>query len=184
MLGSLITGLFADKGEINAITDKDVAKGSLYAFSMVPLEGGKAVDLSVYKGKKVVILNTASKCGFTKQYADWEAFYDKHGDKVVVLGFPANNFGSQEPGTNEEIAAFCQKNYGVSFPMFEKIDVVGDNQHPLYKWLSTKSENGFNDKAPTWNFCKYVVDEKGNLTHFFASKIKPDDKEFLSAVGL
>ena len=127
---------------------------------------------------------TASKCGFTKQYADWEAFFEKHGDKVVVLGFPANNFGGQEPGTNEEIAEFCQKNYGVSFPMFEKIEVVGENQHPLYKWLSTKSLNGWNDKAPTWNFCKYVVDEKGNLTHFFASKIKPDDKEFLEAVGL
>lgn len=184
MLGSLLSGLFADKSEINAITSHDVAKGSLYEFKMTPLDGGKPINLSVYKGKKVVILNTASKCGFTKQYADWEAFYEKHGDKVVVLGFPANNFGGQEPGSNQEIAEFCQKNFGVSFPMFEKIDVVGENQHPLYKWLSTKSLNGFNDKEPTWNFCKYVVDEKGNLTHFFASKIKPDDKEFLKAVGL
>ncbi len=184
MLGSLISGIFADKSEFNAIPDANAAKGSLYEFRVVPLEGGKPVDLSVYKGRKVVLLNTASKCGFTKQYADWEAFFEKHGDKVVVLGFPANNFGGQEPGSNEEIAEFCQKNYGVSFPMFEKIEVVGENQHPLYKWLSTKSLNGWNDKAPTWNFCKYVVDEKGNLTHFFASKIKPDDKEFLEAVGL
>ncbi len=184
MLGSLISGIFADKSDFNAIPDASAAKGSLYEFSMVPLEGGKPVDLSLYKGKKVVLLNTASKCGYTKQYADWEAFFEKHGDKVVVLGFPANNFGGQEPGSNQEIAEFCQKNYGVSFPMFEKIEVIGENQHPLYKWLSTKSLNGWNDKAPTWNFCKYVVDEKGNLTHFFASKIKPDDKEFLEAVGL
>lgn len=184
MLISLISGIFADKDATNTLAANDTAKGSLYDFKVAPLEGGAPVDLSVYKGKKVVILNTASKCGFTKQYADWEAFYKKHGDKVVVLGFPANNFGGQEPGSNEEIAEFCQRNYGVSFPMFEKIDVVGQNQHPLYKWLSTKELNGFNDKAPSWNFCKYVVDEKGNLTHFFASKIKPDDQAFLASVGL
>jgi len=184
MLGSLISGLFADKSEKNAITPSDKPKGSLYDFKMEPLEGGEPISLSKFKGKKVVILNTASKCGYTKQYADWEAFYKKHGDKVVVLGFPANNFGGQEPGTNEEIAEFCQKNYGVTFPMFSKIDVVGKDQHPLYKWLSTKELNGFNDKEPTWNFCKYVVNEKGQLTHFFASKIKPDDPDFLAAVGL
>lgn len=184
MFGSLISGFFADKSDKNAITPNDSPKGSLYEFKMVPLDGGEPIDLSIYKGKKVVILNTASKCGYTKQYADWEAFYRQHGDKIVVLGFPANNFGGQEPGTNEEIAEFCQKNYGVTFPMFEKIDVVGENQHPLYRWLSNKSLNGFNDKAPSWNFCKYVVNEKGQLTHFFASKIKPDDPDFKEAVGL
>jgi len=184
MFGSLISGFFADKSDKNAITPNDSPKGSLYEFKMVPLDGGDPIDLSIYKGKKVVILNTASKCGYTKQYADWEAFYRQHGDKIVVLGFPANNFGGQEPGTNEEIAEFCQKNYGVTFPMFEKIDVVGENQHPLYRWLSNKSLNGFNDKAPSWNFCKYVVNEKGQLTHFFASKIKPDDPDFREAVGL
>lgn len=184
MFGSLISGFFADKSDKNAIKPNDSPKGSLYEFKMVPLDGGEPIDLSIYKGKKVVILNTASKCGYTKQYADWEAFYRQHGDKIVVLGFPANNFGGQEPGTNEEIAEFCQKNYGVTFPMFEKIDVVGENQHPLYRWLSNKSLNGFNDKAPSWNFCKYVVNEKGQLTHFFASKIKPDDPDFREAVGL
>ncbi|MFA7472160.1 MAG: glutathione peroxidase [Spirosomataceae bacterium] len=184
MFGSLISGFFADKSDKNAITPNDSPKGSLYEFKMVPLDGGEPIDLSIYKGKKVVILNTASKCGYTKQYADWEAFYRQHGDKIVVLGFPANNFGGQEPGTNEEIAEFCQKNYGVTFPMFEKIDVVGENQHPLYRWLSNKSLNGFNDRAPSWNFCKYVVNEKGQLTHFFASKIKPDDPDFREAVGL
>lgn len=184
MLGSLITGVMADKSEISSIPAGAVTKGSLYEFKMKSLTGNEIVDLSKYKGKKVVLLNTASKCGYTKQYADWEAFYKKHGDKVVVLGFPANNFGGQEPGTNEEIEAFCQLNYGVTFPMFDKIEVIGDQQHPLYKWLSDKKLNGWNDKAPTWNFCKYVVDENGQLTHFFASKITPADNAFLKAVGL
>ena len=126
----------------------------------------------------------ASKCGYTKQYADWEAFYEKHGDKVVVLGFPSNNFGGQEPGTSEEIATFCSKTYGVSFPMFEKVEVVGDNKAPIYQWLTSKDLNGWNDKAPTWNFCKYVINEKGELTNFFASKILPTDAEFLKTVDL
>ena len=156
---------------------------SLYDFTMKSLEG-KSVNLDKFKGKKVVLLNTASACGYTPQYADWEKFYKEHGDKVVVLGFPANNFGNQESGSNQEIASFCQKNYGVTFPMFEKIDVVGENQHPLYQWLSKKDQNGWNDQAPKWNFCKYVVNEKGQVTHFFASAVKPTAPEFLKAVGL
>ena len=158
-------------------------KGSLYDFSLKSLDG-KEIDLSAYKGKKVVLLNVASKCGFTPQYADWEAFHEAHGDKVVVLGFPANNFGGQEPGTADDIQDFCQKNYGVSFQMFDKIDVIGANQHPLYQWLSKKDLNGWNDQAPTWNFCKYVVDENGHVSNFFASKILPTDPAFLAAVGL
>lgn len=187
MITSLITGLFADKNEIAAIPADDtaiVAKGSVYDFKMKELEGDDIISLSKYQGKKIIILNVASKCGFTKQYADWQAFNEQYGDKIVVLGFPANNFGGQEPGTAEEIATFCQKNYGVTFQMFDKIDVVGENQHPLYKWLSTKDLNGWNDKSPTWNFCKYVIDEKGQLTHFFASKVKPTDEEFKKAVGI
>jgi glutathione peroxidase len=187
MLSSLISGLFADKSEMATKPENDaavIAKGSVHDFKLKELEGDEMINLSKYKGKKLVILNVASKCGFTKQYADWQEFNEKYGDKIVVLGFPANNFGSQEPGTAEDIAAFCQKNYGVTFQMFDKVDVVGDNQHPLFKWLSTKNLNGWNDKAPTWNFCKYVVDEKGQLTHFFASKIKPTDEEFKKAVGI
>lgn len=157
---------------------------SFYDFKMTPLDGGQAIDFQQFKGKKIILLNVASKCGYTPQYADWEAFYKANGDQVVVLGFPANNFMHQEPGTNEEIAAFCQKNYGVTFPMFEKISVKGDDQHPLYQWLSHKEKNGWNDQEPSWNFCKYVVNEKGELMNFFASGVKPDDPEFKKAVGI
>lgn len=187
MITTLITGLFANKSEVATKPADDsavVAKGSIYDYKLKSLDSDEIINLSKYKGKKVVILNVASKCGFTKQYADWQAFHEMYGDKVVVLGFPANNFGGQEPGSEEEIATFCQKNFGVSFQLFEKVDVVGKTQHPLYKWLSTKELNGWNDKAPTWNFCKYVVDEKGQLTHFFASKVKPTDEEFKKAIGI
>ncbi|WP_229359530.1 glutathione peroxidase [Flectobacillus major] len=159
-----------------------VASKSLYDFKVKSLEG-KVVDLSIYKGKKVVILNTASKCGFTPQYADWEAFYKSHKDKVVVLGFPSNEFGGQEPGSDSEISSFCQKNYGVSFPMFSKVVVKGDGKCDLYKWLTTKELNGWNDKEPSWNFCKYLINEKGELVNFFASKVKPDSEEFLAAIN-
>ena len=185
MITSLISGIFADKSEMasrpeNALTPPQ----SLYDFKVKSLVGDETIDLSKYKGKKVVILNVASKCGYTKQYADWEKFNKEHGEKVVVLGFPSNNFGGQEPGTSEEIATFCKSTYGVSFPMFEKVEVKGDAKAPIYKWLTTKDLNGWNDKEPTWNFCKYVVNEKGELTNFFASKVLPTDPEFLTAVGL
>jgi glutathione peroxidase len=185
MITSLLSGIFADKSEVaNRPATVVSAPQSLYDFKVKSLVGSETVDLSKYKGKKVVILNVASKCGFTKQYADWEKFNKEHGDKVVVLGFPSNNFGGQEPGTSEEIATFCKATYGVSFPMFEKVDVKGDTQAPIYKWLTHKDLNGWNDKEPTWNFCKYVINEKGELTNFFASKVLPTDAEFLSAVGI
>lgn len=178
-----VKNVLSDKKAVNVKPQNVLVTGSFHDFKMTSLEGHE-IDLSQYKNKKVVVLNVASKCGFTPQYADWEKFYEEHGDKVEVLGFPANNFGSQEPGSDEEIATFCEKNYGVTFPMFSKIDVIGENQHPLYQWLSKKELNGWNDKAPTWNFCKYVIDENGQVTHFFASKIKPDDAEFKEAVGI
>jgi glutathione peroxidase len=181
---TLVKGIFADKHEaIAAPANAAAPTKTLYDFTVNSLDG-KPVSLSGFKGKKVVVMNVASKCGFTPQYADWEKFYKEHGDKVVVLGFPANNFKSQEPGSSEEIAEFCKKNYGVTFPMFEKVSVLGDDQAPLYKWLTTKDMNGWNDKVPTWNFCKYVINEKGELTHFFASKVKPEDEEFKKAVGI
>jgi glutathione peroxidase len=160
------------------------ATSDFYSFKMAELESGQVVDFSQYKGKKLVLLNVASKCGYTPQYADWEAFYKEHGKDVVVLGFPANNFMGQEPGSNEDIAEFCSKNYGVSFPMFQKISVKGDDMHPLYQWLSQKAKNGWNDQAPSWNFCKYVVNEKGELVSFFPSGVKPDDAEFRKSVGI
>ncbi|MBI1227894.1 MAG: glutathione peroxidase [Bacteroidetes bacterium] len=160
------------------------SSASFYDFKMPELESGELVDFHKYKGKKVVVLNVASKCGYTPQYADWEAFFKSYGDKVVVLGFPANNFMGQEPGSNDEIASFCTKNYGVTFPMFQKISVKGDDKSPLYQWLSQKSLNGWNDQEPTWNFCKYVINENGELVSFFPSAVKPDDPAFKKSVGI
>jgi glutathione peroxidase len=143
---------------------------SIYDFKMNSIDG-EPIDFARYKGKNLLIVNVASKCGYTPQYADLEKLHETYGDKVVVLGFPANNFGSQEPGTNAEIAEFCQKNYGVKFQMFEKISVKGDDQHALYKWLKEKTGS-----EPTWNFCKYLVKADGTVK-FFSSKVKPLDPQ-------
>lgn len=154
---------------------------SVYEFKLKTIDG-KVFSLAQYKGKKVLVVNTASKCGFTPQYAELQKLANLYKDKLVIVGFPANNFGGQEPGANSEIKTFCQKNYGVTFQMFEKTVVKGPEKSPLYKWLTTKELNGWNEKEPTWNFCKYVINEKGELTHFFGSKIKPTDAEFLAAI--
>ncbi len=181
-LATLTGFLFGSRSANRPATATDPTK-SLYDFTVTSLDG-KPVALKKYEGKKVIILNTASKCGFTPQYADWEKFYKEHGDKIVVLGFPSGSFNNQELGSSAEISSFCQKNYGVTFPMFEKGSVKGDDKSPLYTWLTTKSLNGWNDQEPTWNFCKYVINEKGELTNFFNSKVKPDDAEFKKAVGI
>jgi glutathione peroxidase len=144
--------------------------GSLYDFKMNALDG-KSIDFSAYKGKTILIVNVASKCGNTPQYADLQKLQETYGDKVTILGFPANNFGGQEPGTNLEIGEFCQKNYGVTFQMFEKISVKGSDQHALYAWLKEKTGS-----EPTWNFCKYLVKPDGTVK-FFASKVQPLDKQ-------
>lgn len=148
---------------------------SIYDFKMNSLDG-KEIDFEQYKGKNLLIVNVASQCGYTPQYADLQKLHETYGDKVVVLGFPANNFGSQEPGTNMEIAQFCQKNYGVEFQMFEKISVKGDDQHPLYQWLKEKT-----GQEPSWNFCKYLVKADGSVT-FFPSKVKPLDQQIINAL--
>ncbi|MCJ8164866.1 glutathione peroxidase [Pontibacter sp. E15-1] len=149
-----------------------------YGFQVKSLDG-KNVDFSQYKGKKVLLVNTASECGFTHQYTDLQQLHEKFGNEVVVLGFPANNFGGQEPGKNEEIATFCEKNYGVTFPLFEKISVVGADKHPLYVWLQ---QNSPSQEEPNWNFCKYLVDEEGQVVAFFPSKVEPMGQELLSAI--
>lgn len=161
----------------------DSTKTSFYSFTVNSLDG-QPVSFEQYRGKKIIVLNTASECGYTPQYADWEKFYAENKDSVVVLGFPSNDFGGQEPGSAEEIKSFCQKNYGVTFPMFEKLVVKGANKSPVYQWLTDPAQNGWNSQEPTWNFCKYVLDENGTLTHFFASKVKPGSEEFLKAMGL
>jgi glutathione peroxidase len=162
--------------------DTNKPKQPFHAFKMNSIDG-EAIDFSQYKGKKVMLVNVASKCGFTPQYAELEQLHEQYGDKLVILGFPANNFNSQEPGSNDEIKEFCQKNYGVKFQMFEKISVKGDDQHPLYQWLSKRELNGWNDEAPKWNFTKYLVNEKGELIKVFPSKVKPTDKEVIEAIN-
>ncbi|SIN71823.1 glutathione peroxidase [Algoriphagus halophilus] len=157
-------------------------ESTFYDFKMKDLDG-KEIDFSQYKGKKLLIVNVASKCGYTPQYAALQELNEKYGDKVQVLGFPANNFGGQEPGSNEEIKSFCSENYGVTFPVFEKISVKGFDKHPLYRWLSDEKMNGWNNQEPTWNFCKYLIDEKGELLKFFPSAVTPLDEEILTAIG-
>ncbi|MFT3748996.1 MAG: glutathione peroxidase [Agriterribacter sp.] len=149
---------------------------SIYDFKVDSLEGSK-IDLANYKGKKMLIVNTASKCGFTPQYKDLEMLYKTYKDKLVVIGFPANNFKEQEPGTNTEIKEFCQKNYGVSFPMSAKVSVKGENIDPLFKYLSDEAEAmGIKDPIK-WNFTKFLVDENGKLIAVFPSKVNPMSEE-------
>lgn len=139
---------------------------NLYDFKIESIDG-KQIDFSQYKGKTLLIVNTASKCGYTPQYEDLQKLHEQYGSKVTILGFPANNFGGQEPGSNIQIAEFCQKNYGVTFQMFEKISVKGDDQHPLYAWLKEKT-----GEEPSWNFCKYLIKPDGTVK-FFKSSVKP-----------
>jgi glutathione peroxidase len=144
-----------------------------YDFKVKTLDGG-TFDFSSLKGKKVMIVNTASKCGFTPQYKDLEELYNKYGgDNFVIIAFPANNFGHQEPGTAKEIKEFCTKNYGVTFPMMDKISVKGSDIDPVYQWLTSKSKNGVLDSEVKWNFQKYLIDEKGNLKDVVYSKDSP-----------
>jgi glutathione peroxidase len=155
------------------------AQTSFYDFTVKDITG-KDYPLSQLKGKKVLVVNTASKCGFTPQYEGLQKLYEKYGeDDFMIIGFPANNFAEQEPGSNEEIATFCSVNYGVTFPMMSKISVKGDDQHPLYKWLTSKSDNGLENSEVTWNFQKYLIDEEGQLVGHFSPNTKPDAAEMV-----
>jgi glutathione peroxidase len=151
---------------------------SIYKFKVTALDGG-SIDFSTFKGKKILVVNTASKCGFTPQYAQLEDLYKKYNDKLVIVGFPANNFGGQEPGSNEDIKTFCTKNYGVTFPMAAKVSVKGDDIAPIYKWLTEKSENGVMDADIKWNFTKFLLDENGVLIAKFDSKVTPLSDEIV-----
>jgi glutathione peroxidase len=149
---------------------------SLYDFKVPGLDGS-TIDFSKFRGKKVLIVNTASECGYTPQYADLQKLYEAHKSNLVIVGFPANNFGGQEPGSNTEIKEFCTKNYGVTFPMAGKVSVKGDDIHPIFKWLTSKSENGEMDAEIKWNFTKFLLDEKGKLIAVFPSKVNPNSEE-------
>lgn len=147
------------------------------------LTDGKQLNLNEYKGRKILLVNTASDCGYTGQYEDLEKLYQAHKDKLVVIGFPANDFKEQEKGTNENIAAFCKLNYGVTFPLMKKSSVIkGADQNEIFRWLSSKEKNGWNEQAPSWNFCKYLVDEQGKLINYFASSVEPLSDEVKKAI--
>lgn len=183
IISYIFSSLFVNRNKaLNTTAEPMPTAKNLYDYTMTSLEG-QSVPLSTYKGKVVVIINVASKCGYTPQYGELEKFYEANKDRgVVILGFPANNFGAQEPGSNSEIRQFCTRNYGVSFPMFSKISVEGSDIHPLYKFLTTKSENGVEDSRVKWNFQKYVIDKNGRLVGHFDSGVKVTDKGFVETI--
>lgn len=153
---------------------------TIYDFKIKSIEN-KEIDLSVYKGKKILIVNTASECGYTSQYAGLQELSDKYKDKLVIIGFPANNFGEQEPGDNSEIKGFCTKNYGVTFPLSSKISVAGDDIDPLFKWLTEQPNPDFTGPIK-WNFEKILIDENGKVVHRWRSKITPMSSEIVTAI--
>jgi glutathione peroxidase len=179
---------------LSLILSATLTGGSIYDFKVAGLDGTD-IDFSAFKGKKIMIVNTASMCGNTPQYKDLETLYVKYKDKLVVVGFPANNFGAQEPGTNTEIKEFCTKNYGVTFPMTEKISVRGDDIHPLFKYLVDQSKElaknvpvdnsrdivwrKFLQDPVIWNFTKFLIDENGKLIAVFHNKVSPMSEEVL-----
>ncbi|BFO68156.1 glutathione peroxidase [Chryseobacterium sp. KCF3-3] len=162
------------KSEISKAKTTELMGKTIYDFKVESLDG-KEINFADFKGKKILIVNTASECGFTPQYADLEKVYEQYKDKLVVVGFPANNFGGQEPGTNTEIGAFCQKNYGVTFPMAAKVSVKGDDTAPIFKFLTEKELNGVKNTSILWNFTKFLVDENGKLIDTFVSTTNPTD---------
>jgi glutathione peroxidase len=153
-----------------------------YDFKVKTLEGNE-FDFASLKGKKVMIVNTASKCGFTPQYKDLEDVYVRYHDNLVIIGFPANNFASQEPGTASEIRKFCTENYGITFPLMEKISVKGNDMAPIYKWLTSKEKNGVMDSEVKWNFQKYLIDENGKLVDVIYSKDKPTSDKVIAWIS-
>ncbi|RYY90930.1 MAG: glutathione peroxidase [Chitinophagaceae bacterium] len=163
ILATLITMLFTGK--------------NIYDFKVDGLSGG-TIDFAQFKGKKILVVNTASECGYTPQYEGLEQLYKAYKDKLVIVGFPANNFGGQEPGSNEEIGAFCKKNYGVTFPMAAKVSVSGADTHPLFQYLVNEAhQQGVADPVVKWNFTKFLLDEKGKLIKVFSSKVAPMSAE-------
>ncbi|HCN25261.1 MAG TPA: glutathione peroxidase [Candidatus Marinimicrobia bacterium] len=166
-------GIFTVFNLNSAEKTPDIPK-SFYALSAENING-EIISMETYKGKKVLVVNVASRCGYTPQYEGLQTLYETYHDSLVVLGFPSNDFLWQEPGNNTEIKTFCQRTYGVTFPMFGKIHVKGRKQHPLYTWLSDSTMNGWNHNNPSWNFNKYLLDENGKLLEWFGADIEPLD---------
>lgn len=164
------------KSNVSKAKTNELMGKTIYDYKVDALEEGKVINFADFKGKKILIVNTASKCGFTPQYADLEKISKEYADKLVVVGFPANNFGGQEPGSNVEIGAFCQKNYGVTFPLAAKVSVKGDDTAPIFKYLTEKELNGVKNTTILWNFTKFLIDENGKLIDSFVSTTKPTDE--------
>lgn len=179
VIASLSASVSATK-TASTMIEAPAPAGTVYDYTVKTIDG-KDVKLSQYKGKKLLIVNTASKCGYTPQYKELEELSKKYAGKVVVLGFPSDSF-NQELASDAEVASFCEKNYGVTFPLFSTVAVKGDDAAPLYKFLADKSKNGAVSEAPTWNFCKYLVDEKGHVVAFYPSKVKPMSDELVAAI--
>ena len=183
-IGSLLTALalpFTQKTVLNRPEKMEIsaATTNFYSFKMKGIDG-KEIDFSQFKGKKIIVLNTASKCGYTPQYESLEKVYEQYKDKLVIIGFPCNQFGGQEPGSNEEIVEFCKKNYGVTFPLADKVDVKGSNTAAIYQWLTQKSKNGVLDATISWNFNKFLLDENGKMIAYYPSNVRPDSDAILS----
>jgi len=166
-----------------AQTSQKMEKQSIHQFKVTDLSG-KSFDFSTLKGKKILVVNTASKCGLTPQYKELQSLYEKYKDQnFVIVGFPANNFMSQEPGSNAEIATFCEANYGVTFPMMEKISVKGKDKHPVYQFLTEKAKNGLQDNDVEWNFQKYLINEKGELEQVVSPRTSPTDASIINWIN-
>ncbi len=160
---------------IVVISNLTLAQSDIYSFSFTDIDGN-TISFEKFKGKKILIVNTASECGFTPQYKELQSLHEKHGDKVVVIGFPANNFGQQEPGSEKEIASFCQKNYGVTFLMASKLSVKGSDINEIFAWLIKQNNQSFTGDI-RWNFEKFLISEQGQLMARFRSQTKPDSKK-------
>ncbi len=170
---AFIQGCTQKKSSWSNAKSKELMGKTIYDFKVESLDG-KEINFADFKGKKILIVNTASKCGYTPQYEDLEKLYQRYKDKLVIVGFPANNFGEQEPGSNMQIAVFCQQNYGVTFPMAAKVSVKGDDIAPIYRFLTEKQLNGVKDTTILWNFTKFLIDENGKLIDSFLSATKPN----------
>ena len=181
------SGIYILREKIFKVNDKApdnkmiVNENNFYTLSAKDIDG-KSIDFSKFKGKKVLIVNVASKCGYTSQYKDLQELHNKYNDKIAILAFPSNNFGFQEPGSNIQIEEFCETNYGIEFQLFEKSDVRGKNINSVYRWLSSIDDNGWNDKSPRWNFFKYLIDETGNLKAVYSSNVNPLDDKIINFV--